>query len=71
MDFTSTATRLPGCFSISDLKYVQSFLRHADSSTTGLYVHSDMPVVEGVEILAEEILSVPCPTVPKITELVS
>lgn len=61
---------------LGDLKQVQRALRHADSSTTDLYVHSDThPVVEGVEVLAEAILAEPqancAPTVPQASEMVN
>jgi len=61
---------------LGDLKHVQRALRHADSSTTDLYVHSDThPIVEGVEILAEEILAEPkakcAPTVTQTSEMVN
>lgn len=59
-----------------DLSHVQRALRHADSATTDLYVHSDThPVVEGVEVLAEAILAEPpancAPTVPQRSEMVN
>jgi hypothetical protein len=61
---------------LGDLKHVQRVLRHADSSITDRYVHSDMnPIVEGVEVLAEEILAKPqangAPTVTQTSELVN
>ena len=61
---------------LGDVKQVQRILRHADPSTTGLYVHSDAhPVVEGAEVLAEEILAEPqsngAPTVTQASEMVN
>lgn len=41
---------------LGDLKLVQTVLRHADSSMTGHYVHSEQPVAEYAEVLTELIL---------------
>ncbi|MFY9610021.1 MAG: tyrosine-type recombinase/integrase [Blastocatellia bacterium] len=61
---------------LGDLKQVQRVLRHAEPSTTDLYLHSDAhPIVEGVEVLAEEILAEPrangAPAVTQASEMVN
>jgi integrase len=41
---------------LGDMGQVQSALRHRDVATTRIYVHSEQPVIEGVELLTEAIL---------------